>query len=657
MRERVTRRVIMELLTDTIPGSGMSIPGGEDIAVCKDDAGFPYMKGSTLKGLLKESMENLLVWTNGDKADLDAICGVSGWEGTADERRIQLTSLHPDPCPAVPEDCYDSRAFTSLDRGVVKNGTLRTASCVRGGMRFSGTLTYCKQDESLIRQALAGIKWVGTMRSRGFGNVHLALGEIVKEFILNTLEDTSCIHYRLETKSPVQITDYSHSKDNSYATRNYIPGAAIRGMVLSWMAEHNPESFAAHKTELLRESTRFSDAVPSRGRTEYLPGIMGFYAEKGKDEVVSVLNHDVAGMKRADLGDCCTLNGACVLGWRSDTGSALRIHRNVRQEEDTELFQTRYIKENQAFEGYIFLDDPKLASEIAAAFEGTVWIGADRYEGFGQCTVTLLEAAKHPSWYTYGYQAEDTPGSILYLLALSPLTMLDAWGEPCGLNPGVLAERLHAERVDVVACSTSIQEFGGYNRTWQCAAPSVRMYDRGSIFKLRVEPAPKAQALLDMQNTGLGIRRAEGFGQVLFLRNDLYEQVHQRAELHERACSEQVRLAAALRRAKYQWIMQQSDSICKSGLSKSQIGTIQSICEKAIAHGGDTQELRAHLEHNRHNRGAAYEKRFQNIEKLMQKVLDQPLSSTLGVQCQESDAEKLRLLCMLFDHSRKGSDR
>ena len=57
-----TLDVTMELLSDTIFGSGFSIPGGEDIAVCQDENGYPYLKGTTLKGLLRESLENLIAW-------------------------------------------------------------------------------------------------------------------------------------------------------------------------------------------------------------------------------------------------------------------------------------------------------------------------------------------------------------------------------------------------------------------------------------------------------------------------------------------------------------------------------------------------------------------------------------------------------------------
>src|SRR5699024_7653256 len=106
MSRQITLRMTMELLSDTIFGSGFSIPGGEDIAVCRDAAGYPYLKGSTLKGLLRESLENYLVWTGGDEAELNALLGESGWSGTDDGRRIHLTELTLNQRPDDPEECF-----------------------------------------------------------------------------------------------------------------------------------------------------------------------------------------------------------------------------------------------------------------------------------------------------------------------------------------------------------------------------------------------------------------------------------------------------------------------------------------------------------------------------------------------------------------------
>ena len=87
MYDRVTLGVTMELCSDAIFGSGFSIPGGEDIAVCQDGAGYPYLKGSTFKGLLRESLENLLAWTGAGGSAAGELFGESGWEGAADGRR------------------------------------------------------------------------------------------------------------------------------------------------------------------------------------------------------------------------------------------------------------------------------------------------------------------------------------------------------------------------------------------------------------------------------------------------------------------------------------------------------------------------------------------------------------------------------------------
>ena len=195
----VTMQVTMELLSDAIFGSGYSIPGGEDIAVCRDEKGYPYLKGTTLKGLLRESLENLTAWTGGDPADAEEIFGISGWDGTAEERRIHLTALTLEQPPADPEACFSLRTFTSLESGVVKTKTLRTASCIRRGLRFSGQLTCAEQDEALLKDALAGIKWAGTLRSRGFGSVRTRGERLPQSKAGFRPVAGRCVHYRLRT--------------------------------------------------------------------------------------------------------------------------------------------------------------------------------------------------------------------------------------------------------------------------------------------------------------------------------------------------------------------------------------------------------------------------------------------------------------------------
>ena len=603
MSDRVTLGVTLELCSDAIFGSGFSIPGGEDIAVCQDGEGYPYLKGSTFKGLLRESLENLLAWTGGDGGTAGELCGESGWEGAADGRRLQLTALFPEPRPETPEECFSTRVFTSLEGGVVKSATLRAASCIRRGLRFTGAVTCCREDVELLRQAVQGIKWAGTLRSRGFGRVKCTLDAPVGETKRPPLTATRCIRYRLYTKLPVLVTDLGRSRDNSYATRGYLPGSAIRGMVVSTLAQGDPAWFEAHRAALLGEGTRFLDALPVEGEGACLPGIMGFYGEKGSSQVVSVLNHDVAGKKRASLGTCCALEGDTVRGWSASTGGNLRIQRQVGKGEDTRPFQTRHIDAGQTFEGYILLDDPTLAEAIGGAFGEQVWLGADRYEGFGQCAVTALEGVEAPGWQPCGYAPGAQTDTTLYLLALSPLTMLDAFGEPCGLDLDALAGRLGVERVEIAACSTAMAEFGGYNHTWKCRVPTLRMYDRGSIFKLR--------------------------------------------------CSAVETPAAKLRRAKYRWVMDRSGELYRDGLSRSQLGTIQALCEKVMA-SGDTAELLAHLEKNTGDRGAQHAARFRGIDRLIRQVLSTPLERTLGMPGPDGTVQRLELLCLLFDHSRKG---
>ena len=60
----------MKLLSDAIFGSGFSVPGDADIFPQVDDKGFPYMKGSTFKGVFRETLESYLMWQGMDENEI-----------------------------------------------------------------------------------------------------------------------------------------------------------------------------------------------------------------------------------------------------------------------------------------------------------------------------------------------------------------------------------------------------------------------------------------------------------------------------------------------------------------------------------------------------------------------------------------------------------
>lgn len=653
MSARVILPVEMELLSDAVFGSGYSIPGGEDVAVCRDDRGLPYVRGATWKGLLRDSLEDLTHWGEGSRADLEALFGAEGWTGLTSGRRVQLTALVLREAPAEAEECFDLRAFTSLEGGVAKGGTLRTVSCVRAGLTFTGELRCAQEDLPLLRDALAGIKWAGTQRSRGFGRVRFTAGEARPVDDAAPAVPGTCLRYRLHTELPVVLTDPGRSDANTAETYGFIPGSAIRGAVMERLSGGDP-AWSAHRAALLGEGTRFLDAVPVPELSMVpLPALRGAYEDKEESTLEWVVKDGAftAGYKRAKLGTFCAPEGETLHCWSARTGGATRIQRG-RDGKDTEIFQIRSLSPGQDLEGYILLEDPSLAETVSRALGRELWLGADRYAGSGQCTVTLVEAVSRPAWLdAYGFR--EAPGEELYLLAVSPFTMLGAAGEPCGLDEEKLAGMLGVKTVEVRFCAASTLQAGGYDRMWGCRAPSLRFYDRGSLFHLVCDPAPSLEALDRVQAGGLGVRRAEGFGQVLFLPPALVEGLKRKRGSQGPADASPAP-QAELRRARYRWVMDHTGALNACGLSRSQVGTIQALCEKAVARG-DRRELDSRLEHELSGRGVVHAERYKEAAALIREVLDRPLGETLGLSdCPDSLEKRLELLCLLFDHSRKG---
>lgn len=189
-------KIKMELRSDVIFGNGVSVPGGEDISVLCDEYGFPYYKGSTLKGIFREELIRLLVWKGLAKTKEEAesqvtvLLGKSGEDYFKEERKLIFSDFHlsdqvknrvleeigTDNKQEVLNCFTHLRTFTSISEdGLAKDGTLRIGRCVNKGICFFSELICDEKDQDLVKEVLRLIKWVGTMRNRGFGKVCLSV--------------------------------------------------------------------------------------------------------------------------------------------------------------------------------------------------------------------------------------------------------------------------------------------------------------------------------------------------------------------------------------------------------------------------------------------------------------------------------------------------
>lgn len=184
-------KIKMTLLSDTIFGNGMSVPGGEDVSVLADGDGFPYYKAASFKGVFREELANLLSWQGYSDEEITCILvrmlGKHGDHNLTDEGKVRFGNftLSETVKELVKEEIGDDkeailrtfsylRVFTALEKnGMVKDGSFRSCRCLKKGLIFYGAIDCEEQDNELVLQILASVKWLGTMRNRGFGQVKL----------------------------------------------------------------------------------------------------------------------------------------------------------------------------------------------------------------------------------------------------------------------------------------------------------------------------------------------------------------------------------------------------------------------------------------------------------------------------------------------------
>lgn len=480
------------------------------------------------------------------------------------------------------------------------------------------------------------------------------------------------LRYVIRNIEPLRIADDSTSQRGQTAALHYIPGSTMRGLAVNTLCRD--DNFADLKKELFSANIRFLNAYPitetgieGEKIKELIPSPKGFYEDKmecDKKEIRNVVvdgQFSGEGWKRASLGRYCYLCDDCICCYQVQTGADLRIKRNLQENEKRNVFRNEYIMPNHRFVGYIAIEKENFGDHIRKIFDQPIVLGNGRFAGMGKC---LVESCDYCETIPYEeYQATAPMRGECYMMLLSNTVMRNDNGEYCGLNLGALSRQMRVTNLCIKFCSTSTVEVKGYNSKWGGKMPSVVMFEQGSVFHLSYEGTLTEECMKKIADRGIGIRRNEGFGRVIFLKN--YEQIHyrqegsmilkhsfQRQELEAKEESEANEEQEVLRLAARCYYKNQITNAIRryvvdhplqtGGISNSQVGQIGAL---AASYQYEPEQgikaLQRFFDHaSEKEEGYNIQKKRSSLGKISQlvwKILEQELEETLDIQTKESD--------------------
>lgn len=328
------------------------------------------------------------------------------------------------------------------------------------------------------------------------------------------------LRYVLKNIEPIRIADDATSQNGQTNTLRYIPGSTIRGFIISKLASKG--KLEQYKSILFSEQICFLNAYLTTKEHQLIPSLKGFYEDKtvvaGEKEITNLFtanNSEIEGKKRAALGRYCYLEKGCIHYFNVDVESDLKI--NINSGEKQNVFRTEKMSAGQYFEGYIRLSETELDNEVKEILNTNrvIKIGNDRSTGLGKCKMFISEEYSTIPYCTESYETKNS----CYMVLLSDTTMRNQDGEYCGLDEKKLEQLLGINQLTIDKASTSVKVVKGYNRTWKTKLPSVVMYEAGSVFRLSYDGVITKESMEKIENSGIGIRKNEGYGRVIFLKD------------------------------------------------------------------------------------------------------------------------------------------
>lgn len=557
-------KLSIETKSYLLSGSGEgSILIDADVVYHKN--GFPFIPARRVKGLLRESLQEVMEIEGKDdlitEKTLDDLFGKQGDAVNNGKLIIHnfylenweiiklglIEAIDQYPLAFQPElirQNYTSEIQqTAIDpeAGVAKKRSLRNYRVLNPELLFIGTLATSKIEPDLyglLEKAVLNLRYAGTRRNRGFGKVECKLikdgSNVAVKGSGNDIQITgNKISVKMKTLSPVVLA-LQLGDQNTVFTESHISGSRLRGLLASLYIQKNsltqPEKDPCFRKLFLSEAIKFgalrfenAEPIPLNIHTvkknAKSPGYDVFNSNTTLDEKSSLLKDEITkpvkGSGLWENEEIKKLEPSTTFYFHNT-----RMNRAAGKSTDDDktggIFYYESIDEDQEFSGLISGNSEDL-KELVKAFGNNLLAGIGRSKSvqYGQVEVEFSN-----------YNKDKTPESSfksgakqeVLFICQTPLIFLNEFGFP---NPNgkelkkALEEATGAKVNHITNVAASIVMIEQYNSVWKAKSGKIAAFAEGSVFLINMYLTNDAtERLLTLSDEGFGEWRNQGFGKI-----------------------------------------------------------------------------------------------------------------------------------------------
>lgn len=537
-----------------------------DSDITFDDVGLPYIKARRMKGLLKESVLEILELIEdkekstiinrlfGEKGKTE---GVFYWDSfylhNYEEIRNQILNYnHNDSNAEKISPSFIKQYYTELIPSTAiehtgksaKQNSLRTVRALKMGLTFSAALNYKTievSDKEIFKLAVLNIQEVGLNRNRGMGDVSITVNddqtdkEIDSDIVSNSdiTEDKTKtelkLRYRL--KQPV-IIPINHVDSNTVSSSDSIPGNVLRGALVNLLPNNQINSF--YNKNKIQFGYGFPVTSIDENGKKYavasypLPFFIHEIKDK-KDDYINIFTYKGDEITKPKRGIGRAVNSGSnsmfyslavkkIYGFHSSRSAAKERLTGKNESETGAIFYYEAIAPEQEFEFTLF-GEKHLLQKLKAIVDSNkiIRLGKSKTVEYGKAELVIAEFV--PDENGTGKDFVLSAGDSMIISLLSPAILLNQFGNAqpdCDTLQHYLTAISRGCNIEKAALGICSVEIG--NSLWKTMPLGYKAIQQGASFLIKNNSKDPITF-----PAFIGEFTDMGFGQIMMLKNEEYK--------------------------------------------------------------------------------------------------------------------------------------